>query len=74
MTSLVLLIPLSIVILVGAGIALFWAIDHGQFEDMESSALLPMLDGEAATPKALVTAVRRSELRALLWLAPAVPP
>ena len=52
MTSLVLLIPLSIVILVGAGIALFWAIDHGQFEDMESSALLPMLDGEAATPKA----------------------
>ena len=51
MTSLVLLIPISILILVGAGVALFWAIDHGQFEDMESSALLPMLDGEEPSPK-----------------------
>ena len=51
MTSLALLIPLSIVILVAAGIALFWAIDHGQFEDMESSALLPMLDGEEGERK-----------------------
>jgi len=50
-TSLALLIPLSIVILVAAGIALFWAIDHGQFEDMESSALLPMLDGEEPSPR-----------------------
>jgi nitrogen fixation-related uncharacterized protein len=33
---------------VGAGIALFWAVDHGQFEDMDTPALLPMLDGDRA--------------------------
>jgi cbb3-type cytochrome oxidase maturation protein len=46
-TSLAFLIPLSIVILAGAGIVLFWAIDHGQFEDTESAALLPVLDADA---------------------------
>ena len=48
MSSLVLLIPLSILLLVGAGIALFWAIDHGQFDDMETPALLPVFDADAA--------------------------
>jgi cbb3-type cytochrome oxidase maturation protein len=52
-TSLVLLIPLSIVILLVAGVLLFWAIDHGQFEDMETSALLPMLDADAAEKEKL---------------------
>jgi len=46
MNSLVLLIPLSILFLVGAGVALFWAVDHGQFDDMETGALLPMLDAD----------------------------
>ena len=48
MNSLVLLIPLSILILVGAGIALFWAIDHGQFDDMETGSLLPVVDADRA--------------------------
>jgi cbb3-type cytochrome oxidase maturation protein len=48
MNSLVLLIPLSILFLVGAGIALFWAVDHGQFDDMETSALLPVADADHA--------------------------
>jgi len=48
MNSLVFLIPLSILLLVGAGFALFWAVDHGQFEDMDTPALLPMLDGDRA--------------------------
>jgi len=48
MNSLVLLIPLSILILVGAGIALFWAIDHGQFDDMEAGSLLPVVDADPA--------------------------
>ena len=52
MNSLVFLIPLSILLLVGAGIALFWAVDHGQFEDMETPALLPMLDGDRAPTEA----------------------
>jgi cbb3-type cytochrome oxidase maturation protein len=47
MTSLLLLIPLSILVLVGAGIALFWAVDGGQFDDLETPALLPLLDAEA---------------------------
>ena len=43
MNSLLFLIPLSILLLVGAGIALFWAVDHGQFDDMDTPGLLPLL-------------------------------
>jgi len=50
MNSLLLLIPLSILLLLGAGVALFWAVDHGQFDDMETPALLPLLDGDRAPP------------------------
>ena len=46
MTSLLLLIPLSILVLVGAGVALFWAIDRGQFDNLETPALLPVLDAD----------------------------
>jgi len=42
--ALLLLIPLSIVLLVGAGIAFFWAVDDGQFDDMETPPLTPLLD------------------------------
>ena len=47
MNSLLFLIPLSILLLVGAGIALFWAVDHGQFEDMDTPGLLPLVDNAA---------------------------
>ena len=50
MTSLAFLIPLSILILVGAGVALFWAIDHGQFDDLESAGFVPLVDADPATP------------------------
>ena len=50
MNSLLLLIPLSILLIVGAAIALFWAVDHGQFDDMETPALLPLLDVDRASP------------------------
>ena len=46
MNSLLLLIPLSILFLVGAGVALFWAVDHGQFDDMETPGLLPLVDAD----------------------------
>jgi len=46
MNSLLLLIPLSILVLVGAGVALFWAINHGQLDDLETPALLPVLDAD----------------------------
>ena len=48
MTSLLILIPLSILVIVGAGIALFWAINRGQFDDLETPAILPVLDADDA--------------------------
>ena len=44
MSSLLLLIPLSILVLIGAGLALLWSIDRGLYEDMDTPALLPLLD------------------------------
>ena len=52
MNSLVLLIPLSIVLIVGAGIALFWAIDHGQYDDLEAGSLLPVVDADRSPMEA----------------------
>ena len=44
MNILLALIPVSILLLVGAGVAFFWAVDHDQFDDMETPRLLPLLD------------------------------
>ena len=49
MNILVVMIPLSIVFLIGAGIAFFWAVEHDQFEDMDTPALLPLLDDQPAS-------------------------
>lgn len=50
MSILVVMIPLSILLLVGAGIAFFWAVDHDQFDDMETPRLLPLLDDPDSPP------------------------
>lgn len=44
MNILAVMIPLSILLLIGAGVAFFWAVDHDQFEDMDTPALMPLLD------------------------------
>lgn len=44
MNIIFLMIPLSFLILIGALIAFFWAVNHEQFDDMDSPALLPMSD------------------------------
>ena len=44
MNILLVMVPLSIVLLVGAGIAFFWAVEHDQFDDMDTPALLPLID------------------------------
>jgi len=44
MNILVVMIPLSILLLIGAGIAFFWAVEHDQFDDMDTPKLLPLLD------------------------------
>jgi cbb3-type cytochrome oxidase maturation protein len=53
MNILVVMIPLSILLLLGAGIAFFWAVDHGQFEDMDTPRLLPLLDNPDTPAKML---------------------
>ena len=50
MNILVIMIPLSILLLVGAGIAFFWAVEHDQFDDMDTPKLLPLLDDPAPNP------------------------
>jgi cbb3-type cytochrome oxidase maturation protein len=47
MNILLALIPVSILLVIGAGIAFFWAVDHDQFDDMDTPALLPLLDDPA---------------------------
>lgn len=44
MNVLLVMIPLSIVLLLGAAAAFFWAVDHGQFDDMDTPGLLPLDD------------------------------
>lgn len=46
MNVLLALIPVSILLLIAAGIAFFWAVDHDQFDDMETPRLLPLLDAD----------------------------
>ncbi len=44
MNVLLIMIPLSLMLLAGAVAAFFWAVDHDQFDDMETPALLPLDD------------------------------
>ena len=39
MNILLVMVPLSIVLLIGAGFAFFWAVEHDQFDDMDTPAL-----------------------------------
>ncbi len=52
MNILLVMIPLSILLLVGAGVAFFWAVDHEQFDDMDTPRLLPLLDEAPVPPPA----------------------
>ncbi|MDX1608505.1 MAG: cbb3-type cytochrome oxidase assembly protein CcoS [Halofilum sp. (in: g-proteobacteria)] len=44
MNVLLLMIPLSIALVAGAAAAFFWAVNHDQFDDLESPKLLPLMD------------------------------
>ena len=44
MNVLLVMIPLSFVLLTGAAAAFFWAVDHDQFDDMDTPGLLPLDD------------------------------
>lgn len=53
MNIILLLIPLSIVLLALGVWAFFWAVNHSQFDDMETPSLSPLAEDEAVRPEAL---------------------
>jgi len=53
MSILLFLIPMTLLIVLLGGIAFFWAVNHDQFDDMETPSLQPLTDGDpevASTP------------------------
>jgi len=46
-----LLLTAVVLLLLGAGFAFFWAVDHGQFDDLETPALLPLADAPDEPPQ-----------------------
>ena len=62
MTVLLLMIPLSLLFVGAAGAVFFWAVDHDQFDDLETPKLLPLLDDPpAGERKAANDAVRHAD-------------
>lgn len=50
MNIILLLIPISLVLLGIAVSAFFWAVDHAQFDDLDTPALAPLADDAVAMP------------------------
>ncbi len=55
MNILLVLIPVTLLVIVVAVALFFWAVNHQQFDDLDSPAILPLLDdpprqGPAAEP------------------------
>ena len=50
MSILYLMIPMGILIVVGALWAFFWAVDSGQFDDLESPSWRILLDDDTQPP------------------------
>jgi len=59
MTILLVLIPVTLLFVVIGGIAFFWAVNHDQFDDMETPALEPLADSERDVPPDVPPGVRR---------------
>ena len=51
MSILLVLIPVTLLFVVLGGIAFFWAVNHDQFDDMETPALEPLADSEPDIPQ-----------------------
>lgn len=57
MNILLLLIPISLLFVIVGALAFFWAVDHDQFDDLDTPALLPLVDSDpAAHPDTVPTA------------------
>ena len=46
MSILLVLIPITLLLVVAGGCAFFWAVNHDQFDDLDTPALLPLTDSE----------------------------
>ena len=46
MSILLVLIPVTLLFVVVGGIAFFWAVNHDQFDDMDTPALEPLADSD----------------------------
>ncbi|HEY9111677.1 MAG TPA: cbb3-type cytochrome oxidase assembly protein CcoS [Rhodanobacteraceae bacterium] len=52
MNALLILIPITLVLAVVAVGVFFWAVNHAQFEDLDTPRILPLLDdAPAAQPR-----------------------
>ena len=63
MSILYLMIPMGILILVGALWAYFWAVDSGQFDDLESPGWRILLDDDTKPPASGATSDQRATTR-----------
>ena len=50
MSVLIFLIPITLLVVIIGGIAFFWAVNHDQFEDLDSPALQPLADSDSDDP------------------------
>ena len=50
MSILLLLIPLALIVLLIAGVAFFWAVGEGQFDDLDTPAMRILLDDDSRPP------------------------
>lgn len=65
MNSLLILIPVTLLIVLLAAAVFFWAVNHQQFDDLDSPGFVPLLDeppqgdagppGRAAVPSPLIS-------------------
>ena len=52
MNILLVLIPVTLLVILIAVALFFWAVGHQQFDDLDSPAVLPLLDDDPSAPEA----------------------
>ncbi len=56
MNILLVLIPVTLLIVIVAVAIFFWAVNHQQFDDLDSPGVLPLMEESEVVPKAAETA------------------
>ncbi len=52
MSILLVLIPITLLLVVAGGFAFFWAVNHDQFDDLETPSLQPLTDSDCPVDEA----------------------